>query len=208
MDGCIFCGKNSEITKEHIIPKSIFSWMEGWKNLITLPSCKICNSDFWKLEEEFVHQLHLLRWIEKQEILGKIKRKFSNPKLRKTNDRFKERIKYVELNWERRMVIDMDQDIVEKCIRKISKWLFFNDFEERLDINNLEIFIDRKNNTDLSNHQEITKRELIEKLDWSTLKDGNNFEGYFNYKYHIWEDGLIIYLLTFYEDIKFYVIIS
>lgn len=48
---CVYCGKKRTITDDHIPPKNIFSRPRP-DNLITVPSCHICNNDS-SLDDEY-----------------------------------------------------------------------------------------------------------------------------------------------------------
>lgn len=57
--GCVYCGTSSNLTKEHAIPKQLFSSIykselsKKKKRLITVPSCAPCNAGFSSDEESF-----------------------------------------------------------------------------------------------------------------------------------------------------------
>jgi hypothetical protein len=50
---CVYCGSSSDITQDHIPPKSFFPKPRP-SNLITVPACKKCNQGFEKDEELFL----------------------------------------------------------------------------------------------------------------------------------------------------------
>lgn len=49
---CIYCGSSDNITDDHVPPKNLFPKPRP-SNLITVPSCKQCNSSFSKDDEYF-----------------------------------------------------------------------------------------------------------------------------------------------------------
>jgi hypothetical protein len=52
-ENCLFCGSAENITREHIISKSLFPDGYAKNNLLTLPSCQTCNSSYSHEEELF-----------------------------------------------------------------------------------------------------------------------------------------------------------
>ncbi|MDD3793357.1 MAG: hypothetical protein PHI37_00930 [Candidatus Gracilibacteria bacterium] len=206
MNKCIYCGSGKNITKEHIVPKSIFSGYKGKKRLITLPSCYDCNSFFSKDEEIFVHQLHFVEGIEKKEILEKIQRRFLNPKLTRKNKELRDTFSYDENNeGDLRFITSIDDKIFKNCISKIVKGLYFYNFNKDLTFFDSEFILQRKNNLNLDKRQLISKELFIDKFDWSSLILGEKYDGYFEY-YYSNIDGVVIYKLIFYEDIEIYCI--
>ena len=206
MKECIFCWNNNQndLTREHIIPKSIFTWWIFKENLIVLPSCKECNWKYAKIEQIFVHQIHMIRWIEKEEIKRKLSRRFNNPKLKKSNLAIKESFKTKKLNWVERLYCDINKEISNEIIFKICKWLNYFHYTKELTWDDYEIIIHRKNSSDLSEAQVIQKNMFIDKFDFSTLEKWKIYPGYFRYDYKKFEDGMSLFKLTFYEDIDFF----
>ncbi|MBO9703678.1 MAG: hypothetical protein J7604_25965 [Sporocytophaga sp.] len=64
---CAICGKNEAATKDHIPPKGIFIKPRP-SNLITVPSCLLCNQGASQLDERF--KLYLGLHVGKQQITG------------------------------------------------------------------------------------------------------------------------------------------
>jgi hypothetical protein len=50
IEECVYCGERPATTRDHVIPKSIFSPPRP-SNLITVPSCQPCNSDKQKYDD-------------------------------------------------------------------------------------------------------------------------------------------------------------
>lgn len=50
---CVYCGREKETTKDHVISKCLFHSSYKKKNPIVLPSCGDCNNSFSKDEEYF-----------------------------------------------------------------------------------------------------------------------------------------------------------
>ncbi len=194
------------MTREHVVPKSIFTWVNLNKNLIVLPSCLRCNSSYWKIEEEFVHSLHLVRWLENEKILWKLQRRFNNPKLVKSNDKMRKSFENKQLNWELRLSLKLNSEIFDKCILKIIKGLYYNDFNLNIIFNDYEFIINRRDESDLSEYQQITKNNFLSKFNWEDLDKWEKFEGYFSYNYKVME-WCYIYKLVFYDDIEIYCIL-
>ena len=53
---CIYCGKNEANERDHIPPKSFFPEPRP-SNLITVPSCSVCNRGYGKIDEIVRNQL-------------------------------------------------------------------------------------------------------------------------------------------------------
>jgi hypothetical protein len=204
MKECIFCWSQENITREHIIPKSIFTWWNFRTDLIVLPSCKKCNWEYAEIEQIFVHQIHMIRWIEKEEIKAKLVRRFNNPKLKNSNLTIKKSFKTKKLNWVERLYCDIDKEISNEIIFKICKWLNYLHYGKKLSWDDYEIVIHREKSSDLSEAQIIQKKMLIDKFDFSTLEKWKVYTGYFRYDYKEFKDWMTIFKLTFYEDIDFF----
>lgn len=206
MEECIFCWNKENITREHIIPKSIFTGWSFKENLIVLPSCKKCNSEYAEIEQVFVHQIHMIRWIEIEQIQDKLKRRFSNPKLKKSSSRIKESFKTKKLDWVERLYCDFDKSISDKILFKICIWLNYLHYKEKLMWNDYEIIIHRKNFSDLSDAQKIQKKMFVDKFDFSSLEKWREYPWYFRYEYKKFENGMNMFKLVFYEDIEFFIL--
>lgn len=52
---CVLCGATNDLTKEHIIPRCLYTKLERVSDiqLLTLPSCKKCNQSYSKDEAHF-----------------------------------------------------------------------------------------------------------------------------------------------------------
>lgn len=123
---CIYCGSNKDLTKDHIPPKSFFSSPRP-SNLITVPSCKICNNEYGKDDERIRNLLSSLDLTEchsaiKSDIAGKRNRSLLRKKgytnlqhmfnSMKDVDIFSESGIYIET----RKAFDLDQKVVDKFL--------------------------------------------------------------------------------------------
>lgn len=206
MKECIFCWGDKRLTREHIIPKSIFTWWKFKERLIVLPSCHKCNWEYAKIEQTFVHQLQMVRAIDKEKIKNKLIRLFRNPKLQKISTQIKKSFGYKKLNGEQRLSTKLDKQNFDKVLLKIAQWLHYLHDSSKLIYSDYEIVIHRKEASDLSELQNIQKKIFIDEIDWSTLEKWKDFPWYFSYEFKKIEGGMNIFKLIFYEDIEFYII--
>jgi hypothetical protein len=49
---CVYCGEQRELTRDHVPPRCLFSKPRP-SNLVTVPCCQACNSEFQKYDEYF-----------------------------------------------------------------------------------------------------------------------------------------------------------
>ena len=77
---CVYCGKKTILTKDHIPPKNLFGQPRP-NNLISVPSCLDCNSSFSKDDEYFRFSISIREDIfeEAQDIYPKVMRSLQKP---------------------------------------------------------------------------------------------------------------------------------
>ncbi|MES3017412.1 MAG: hypothetical protein V4721_06515 [Bacteroidota bacterium] len=136
---CIFCLEKAD-TKEHIPAKQLFKGISG-KNLITVPSCKKCNSGFQK-DEDFFRQFWVSFFIERSteakrlmenEVSRSIKRKpalgWQMFKQMKPVNRFSKTGEYLGkatlIN-----ITEFDRARINRVVDKVIRGLFFQEFKQ------------------------------------------------------------------------------
>ncbi len=96
---CAFCGKEGDITRDHIPPRGLFGDPKP-SNLITVPSCATCNNSSSADDQYFVTALSLDMRSDAKSI-GSVNKKTRRGLLRQDSRKFKENLlknpKYLEL---------------------------------------------------------------------------------------------------------------
>jgi len=143
-DFCIYCGSKKDLTRDHIPPKSFFPKPRPSK-LITVPSCKICNSKYGKDDERLRNLLTSLELTESHPaIQTDISKKRNRSLIRKkgySNFRHMlESMKDVDIfskggiYLETRKAFNLDQQIVDIFLERVTRALLF--IENQVVINN------------------------------------------------------------------------
>ena len=83
---CIYCGKREATERDHVPPKCFFP--RPWPNdLITVPSCSICNRSFGKIDE-FIRDVFIsLDTTESKPELATVRAKMRRSMLREKSSR-------------------------------------------------------------------------------------------------------------------------
>jgi hypothetical protein len=89
---CIYCGESRNLNKDHIPPKNLFAKPRP-ANLITVPSCKLCNESFRKDDEYFQIIMHTRFETGGHPELLKLKAKLARSLKREESVRFHKKIK-------------------------------------------------------------------------------------------------------------------
>lgn len=140
-ENCIYCGNIAD-TREHIPPKQFFKGILD-KSLITVPSCKACNSEFQK-DEDFFRQFYASMLMErspeaKKLMDGEISRSilrtpalgrqmFSQMKLVSAYTRaglFKGKMTMYSVS-------DSDKERINRVVTKVIRGLFFHEFGQTI----------------------------------------------------------------------------
>lgn len=130
---CIYCGEREATTRDHVPPQCFFP-VPRPDNLITVPSCDICNGNYGKDDERVRNLLTSLDVTEKHpSIVGQIADK-RNRAWRRTRgeDKFLHilrSLKMVDVYSEggiylgRRPAFNLDQDVMDRFIERITRAL-------------------------------------------------------------------------------------
>jgi len=138
---CIYCGKNEATTRDHVPPKSFFAKPRP-SNLITVPSCNSCNSEYGKDDERI---RNLIISIDTTEIHPMIKGKIDGKRDRsfrrkeggsnlnhlinsiKMVKRYSENGEYLGLF----PAFDLDQSMIDRFLERMVRALLYkeNGFE-------------------------------------------------------------------------------
>jgi hypothetical protein len=132
---CRICGERSAIDKDHIPPKNLFALADRI-NLLRIPACEECNSQYSKDDEYFKRILLMSAKIENEtpsiiELREHLTRSFNNPKQSKFNIRFAKSISIKNiftssgLYLGREPVYFADYDRLNKILDKIIRGLFY-----------------------------------------------------------------------------------
>lgn len=134
---CVYCGKKSIITKDHIPPKNLFGEPRP-NNLIRVPSCFDCNSGFSKDDEYFRLTISLREDIFEnvQDIYPKVMRSLEKTTKIGFRNNFLKTIKPTEdisaagIFRGYRYSYDVDISRLNKVAARIIKGLFYYHFKE------------------------------------------------------------------------------
>lgn len=138
---CVYCGKETNLTKDHIPPKQFFSKPRP-NNLITIPSCFDCNSGASKDDEYF--RMMLLLSIdayghpEVYKLLPQILRSLNKPEKAGFSRAFYKTLQAVELRTKSGLYLGnagkytVDENRLNKVLERIVLGLFFHEKGYRL----------------------------------------------------------------------------
>jgi hypothetical protein len=133
---CVYCSRSTDRTKDHIPPKALFPASRRNVNLITVPACNSCNSQFSKDDTYFRDMLCMRQELSGnpavQELLPVVVRSITGPKreryLNYINSRFAEHEAVTESgeNLGMQPTLKVDQTRTHSTLQRIVKGLFFN----------------------------------------------------------------------------------
>ncbi len=208
---CAYCGKESEITYDHIPPKSIFS-KPFPKNLIKVPSCYNCNVGASRVDEYF----RLIFSIRNstfdhptvQKNIPKIRRSLERRKFGGLRKLIVDSTKIVNLRTKSGLyigkagLVDPDSTRTDQVLRRIAKGLFYYENKRRLPDEYNIIWNEISNIKQFSINQQITIIKMLDYLQNIPLKvfgldvfkyrfmyckdDKNYFFGTFNFYLKVW----------------------
>jgi hypothetical protein len=190
---CIFCGAQTNITREHIPPKILFSKPRP-SNLITVPSCATCNASFQKDEEYF--KVIITGACEDSKIedslLESIRKQFKHqPKLATT-------IQHVLIKKNGICKWNPNDFRINRVIHKIIKGLFF--YEQKVVMpQNHKIYWDIVDKEFIENNTEFIKKVSRE------LPIHNIGNGIFQYTVKFFKTRKSFWIINFYKSIAFFV---
>lgn len=205
---CIFCGNIAD-TKEHIPAKQFFKNVPD-KNLITVPSCKLCNSGFQK-DEDFFRQFWVSMLLDRSthaknifdnEISRSIKRRpllgfkmFSQMELKDVYTKSGIYLGKMTAYY----ISDSDRNRIDSVITKIIKGLFFHEFKQTIPKDwIIEIcWITPK----LEKEQNLN--EMAKTLRWNVIKE-DTFAYGVNYVPNTFQS---IWIMDFFKTPLFYVLV-
>lgn len=187
---CTYCGLHREITDDHIPPKNLFPKPLP-QNLITVPSCMICNEGTSKDDEYF------------RLILSLRDETFDHPSVQNNWPKIKRSLECKSHGGLRRILIDSTQFVnlrsnaglylgkagviepdskrMDKVLRRIAKGLFYSETGYRLPDNYDIVWHDITNVRDLKQEEKDTIIQMLNYLEATPMKNfGNNV---FKYRY-------------------------
>lgn len=205
---CIFCNKTAD-TREHIPAKNIFK-NSNKQSLITVPSCKDCNSSFQKDDDFFrqfftgflVDKSSAARQLFNSEVTRSIMRKpalgYQMFKQMKLVDAYTPSGLYMGKRTVYK-ISDTDKNRVNRVVEKIIKGLFYHEFRRTVP-NEWEIkkvWITQKKEVELG------LSDIALSLRWRIIK-----EDIFAYGYNFVPDTFqSIWILDFFKTPLFYVLV-
>jgi len=161
---CIFCGSTTDVTKDHVPPKSLFPKPRP-NNLITVPSCRKCNESTQENDEQLSIFISMLSGME-----GDIEKKLHDKTRRafQKNNQFKKKLKEEKL---RLPIIDQNGEItdyvylvkwesdkINEILKKTIAGLYYHHYKlEIRKIGYIELFTETLKHTNHPIIQEIIK---------------------------------------------------
>lgn len=144
MNKCIYCGKEDNLTKDHIPPKCLFPDQKPEK-LITVPCCNSCNRRFSKDDEYFRDMVLMREDIFDQEGLdnlrNKVKRSLKRRESLKYTSNLISGIEMVDVLTKSGLYIgrkaryDVDLNRLRNVINRVTKGLYYYEEKRILDEN-------------------------------------------------------------------------
>ena len=134
---CCYCGKEGPVTREHVPPKSFFP--KSTSGLIVVDACEDCNNSNSKSDEEV---RNVFSWLsmEKNAEANEVYRDKVWKAISKYPDRFHETTKHLrptdrfDLDDESGLYLRSYgftmNDVIEKCVRRWVKALFFHESQK------------------------------------------------------------------------------
>jgi len=134
---CIYCGKRRATTDDHVPPKCFFPTPRP-NNLITVPSCSICNNVFGKDDERARNLLTSLDVTEKHpsivnQIADKRNRAFRRKRGKDNFLHILRSLRMVDVYSEggiylgRRPAFNLDQDVMNRFIERLTRALIYHE---------------------------------------------------------------------------------
>jgi hypothetical protein len=138
---CVYCGKSGEITRDHVVPRSLF--LQPYpENIITVPACSKCNRQKAK-DDEFLRDFLVADYrtkfspVAQKLFQGKTMRAFS----RKQSELLSEAVMKAELrplmssggiflgNYR---MLDVDESRISLIFERLTRGLYFDALKSRL----------------------------------------------------------------------------
>lgn len=132
---CVYCGKFSKSTDDHIPPKNLFAKPRP-ANMIFVPACKECHETFSK-DDEFMRDIFILteptgRHPEAQKLLDKTIRSFKRKEKAKfTRNLFQDAVPITKNN-SPSVAIDVRANRIYRQVERFIVGMFFNETGRRL----------------------------------------------------------------------------
>jgi hypothetical protein len=138
---CIYCGTFGRVEDDHVPPKQMFLKPRP-KNLITVPSCKHCNSGFSKDDEYFCNVTIIRKDVKAHPKVRHLNDKVARALVRRENERFRQllisQLEHVELTSPgglylgKTAVMHVQHPRICRISKRIIRGLFFHVFKSRL----------------------------------------------------------------------------
>ena len=207
---CVYCGKQGELTDDHIPPKNLFPEPRP-SNLITVPSCSDCNvgaskdDEYFRLVLSMRHdtgdhpavkgvQPSVIRSLGREKAIGLRKAVFDSINLR--NVRTKSGICLGQENF-----IDVDLSRLDRVAARIARGLYFHEFNARLPLDRdvVAYSVDELTGTSEFEKFKITVKDVTRR---KPRIIGNNVFAYWFQPFQ--EDAnATFWVLLFYERVAF-----
>lgn len=137
---CIYCGEREATERDHVPPKCFFP--EPWPNdLITVPSCNVCNREYGRIDEYVRNIFVSLDVTEKKPELATVREKMHRSFLRKQSAKLLFKIYTTLVNvdiiskngilLDKRKAFNLDREEFNKFFERLGRALLFieNDFQ-------------------------------------------------------------------------------
>lgn len=211
---CIYCGSKKNVTDDHIPPKTLFSKPRP-SNLITIPSCQLCNSGASKDDEYFRDMLIMREDLYNHPVVQKnlevVYRSFTYPNKKRYTDTLFSRMDLVDRFTEvglyigKYPIINIDLPRIRKVVNRIVRGLFYYELNRVLpfDFNVTTITAEDMNHTNMSAQAKLLRAFCIPLLYVKPKTIGNNV---FAYKYKVAADNGFVsaWALLFYGKVLFF----
>ena len=201
---CIYCGENEANTRDHIIPKQLYSKPRP-NDLITVPACKECNYSFRKDEEYFrVAIAGSLQAVENSEQAEEIIKGPVSRAIERRNsliNMIKKDLKYVPVSKDNNSFYfvpgyELDKNRVDTVLKKIVRGLFYFEEEKPLPYNFKVV-------TNVNTEKELIPENIMKHLSSKNIKEIGEGRDVFEYIKLDVEDREFssFWLLCFYKSI-------
>jgi hypothetical protein len=212
---CIYCGSTENLTDEHIPPRNIFPKPRPNKlNLITVPACKKCNTEYSKDDEYFRLKLCMSENVKDNSDARKnrdiIFRSLNRPEAKGFRNSFIGDISKLQVRTpgriylKRKYVFDVDLKRIFSVVEKTVRGLYFHETGYRLDDG---CDVDIHSDDTLKGYSSEIMEEMIQKILIPLSQKppkviGNNT---FLYRFHIAKENpsFSVWALTFYGQVNF-----
>ena len=144
---CIYCGEREATTRDHAPPECFFPKPRP-SNLITVPSCGVCNKTYGKDDERVRNLITAIDTTEdhpaiRKKIAGKRNRSFAREKGQSNLQHIIESIRTVDLyssdgtNLGKAPAFNLDQKVMDRFIERITRALLY--IENGIEYTELEV---------------------------------------------------------------------